>query len=361
MSTVVDKIKDKVAGTSIPSGQHLAAILPSQGSSLEIVHRPTPKPGPNELLIEVKSIALNPVDWKQIAWGVAIASYPAILGSDVAGTVLSTGSSVPADAPQPGTRVAAFAPCFFAEGAPDYGAFQTRVLVPASNVVPLPQGFSFNDASLLPMAVLTAMSGWNTNGVPRSTAYTAADKKGVLVWGGASSIGSAAIQTANLMGFAVYATASEKHHTYLKSLGASKLFDYRDEDVVRKIVKAVEEDGVSLQLGYDAVGQVQSCVDVLKELKGEGTARLAAALPLSEDSPKAEGVEVKFIAPLADETQRTEFSNFVFRVWLKEALENGKFVPSPKIKVIEGGLEAVNKGLDELKKGVSGLKLVLEV
>lgn len=175
MSSSVNKIKDKVAGASPPSGQHLAAILPSKGSALEVTYRPTPTPGPNELLIEVKAIALNPIDWHQRDNGFAIASYPAVPGSDIAGTVLSAGPSVPADAPQPGTRVAAFAPCFFVQGAPDYGAFQTRVLVPAANAVPLPQGMGFPEASLLPLAVLTAWSGWYTVGLPRDTAYAPAD------------------------------------------------------------------------------------------------------------------------------------------------------------------------------------------
>lgn len=52
--------------------------------------------------------------------------------------------------------------------------------------------------------------------------------------------------------------------------------------------------------------------------------------------------------------ERTEHFHFVFNVWLKEKLEKGEFVPSPKIQVVEGGLEGANKGLDELKKGVSG-------
>ena len=114
-------------------------------------------------------------------------------------------------------------------------------------------------------------------------------------------------------------------------------------------------------MGFDAVGQLKSCMEILKELKGEGTAKLASAIPLSEDSPKVEGVEVKFVAAPGDEKERMGFSHFVFRVWLKERLEKGEFVPSPKVKMVEGGLEGVSKGLDELKKRVSGVKLVLEV
>jgi NADPH:quinone reductase-like Zn-dependent oxidoreductase len=73
------------------------------------------------------------------------------------------------------------APCFFVKGAPNYGTFQTRVLVAAANVASLPDGTSFKEASLLPMAVATAWSGWYSIGLPRDTTYTAADKKGMLV------------------------------------------------------------------------------------------------------------------------------------------------------------------------------------
>ena len=361
MSSIVNEIKHKVVGTSNPQGQHLAALLTSKGSAIEVTHRPTPTPGPNELLIEVKSIALNPIDHYQRDIGFSIASYPAIPGSDVAGVVISACSSVPANAPQPGTRVSAFAPCFFVQGAPDYGALQTRVLVPAVNAVELPEGMTFNEASLLPMAVVTAWSGWYTIGLPRDTAYTTPDKQGMLVWGGASSIGSAAIQAAKMMGFRVYTTASEKHHDYLKELGASKTFDYKGERVVENIIKAAKADGVTVDNGFDAVGQLPSSLEILKALKGEKTAKLASATPIPEDTPKVAGVEAKFVAAPLDEAERTEFFHFVFRVWLKEKLEKREFVPSPRIQVVEGGLESAQKALDILKKGVSGVKLVLEV
>lgn len=114
------------------------------------------------------------------------------------------------------------------------------------------------------------------------------------------------------------------------------MFDYKSEGGVESIVMAAKEDGVTVQTGFDAAGQLQSCLDILKEFKG-GTAKFVAA-------------------PTEEET--TEFFRFVFGVWLKAKRE---FVPSAKIKVVEGGLESANKALDQLKNGVSGMKLVLEV
>lgn len=346
---------------SSQSNQHLAAILLAQGGPLKIAYRPTPTPGPNELLIEVKAIAINPVDWDQREHGVTIDTYPAIIGSDIAGYVAAIGSNVPADAPQVGTRVAAFAPSYLVKCAPDYGAFQERVLVPASFVTPIPDTLDFNEASLLPLGVLTGWAGFFQAGIPIDTKYTPADKQGVLIWGGSSSVGSNAIQIAKLLGFRVYVTASEKHHSYLKTLGTDKLFNYRDINVVENVIKAVKEDGVVIQVGYDAVGQLKECQQILQRTKAEGPARLASAVPLTEDSPKAEGVVVKFVEAEEDEKKTNELIHFVYRVWLKEKLEKGVYTPSPRMQIVEGGLKAANNALDEWKKGVSAVKIVIEV
>lgn len=57
------------------------------------------------------------------------------------------------------------------------------------------------------------------------------------------------MQVVKLMGFHVFATASEKHHEYPKGLGASRVFDYKSEGVVDSIVMAAKEDGVTVQTG----------------------------------------------------------------------------------------------------------------
>lgn len=292
-------------------------------------------------------------------FGFVIASYPAIFGSEVGGTIIAAGSSTLL---KPGTRVAAFAPTFFVQGAPDYGAFQAKALIPATNVAPLPDSVSFNEASLLPMSVVTAWSGWYSIRLPlQDTIYKPADKKGMLVWGGASSIGSAAIQTANMVGMTVYTTASPKHREYLKSLGAKETFDYHDDDAADKIVEAAKGDDIALEFAFAAAGQVRACLDVLKEFKAAGTPKLATAIPMSDQTPTEDGVEVKFVAAPTEDKPKMEFFEFVMNKWLKEKLEKGEYKPSPAIKVVEGGLEGLNKGLDELKGGMSGTKLVIEI
>ncbi|KAL8933945.1 MAG: hypothetical protein Q9211_005495 [Gyalolechia sp. 1 TL-2023] len=340
--------------------RHPAAVLESKGSPLSVTTRPTPTPGPNEVLVEVKAVALNGIDNYMRESGFFLDFYPAVIGSDISGTIVATGSS--ATKYKIGTRVAGYAPTFFVHGAPDYGAFQAKTLLPEANVAPLPEGLAFNEATLLPMCAMTAWSGLWTLGFPlREPLYTAQDKKGILVWGGASSIGSGTVQTAKMLGFTVYATASEKHHDYIKSLGAKHVFDYKGADVVEKIVKAIRGDGNTVQHAFDAVGQVRACMDVLKEFKSGGSPRVATAVPMFGQAPQEEGIEAKFITPPTDETERVQFFTFVFNDWLKGKLEKGEFKPSPGMELVDGGLEGLTKGLDILKGGMSGKKVVLEL
>lgn len=143
---------------------------------------------------------MNPVDYVQRDFGFpAIASYPAIVGSDIAGIVVSAGSNIRSNTPKSGTRVAAFASSFYQQGAPDYGAFQKYVLVPSENAVPLPDNLPFQEGSILPMAVETAWAGWYTIGITHDTQYTPVEKQAALVWGGSSSVGSAAVQSAKIV------------------------------------------------------------------------------------------------------------------------------------------------------------------
>jgi hypothetical protein len=73
---------------------HAAAILLEGQSELVVVERPTPEPGPDEVLIEVRAVALNPVDNARRLGDYPVPVYPAVLGSDVAGVVAKVGSNV---------------------------------------------------------------------------------------------------------------------------------------------------------------------------------------------------------------------------------------------------------------------------
>lgn len=341
---------------------HYAAILPQKGGPLSVEKRATPQPGPNEVLIEVKAVALNPVDYYQRDFGMPpVPIYPAVVGSDVAGLVAKVGSNV-TTAPAPGSKVIAFASSFYQNGSPDHGAFQKYALAQSEGVIALPDALSFEEGAVFPLAVLTALTAWTTIGIPLDTRYAPEDKQAALIWGGASSVGSFAIQSAKTLGFTVYTTASPKHHDYLKKLGADAVFDYRSGDVVSQIVATAKKDGVKLHTAHCVVdGALQPTLDVLKETKGDALAKVAHSPVLPPDHPTLDNTEITFNFPSMDQAVRDKHIQQVFHGWLQDGLKSGSVVPSPTIQVEDGGLEGLNPALDKLKAGVSGTKIVVPI
>ena len=350
--------------------QHEAMVQSSKGSALILNLRQTPIPGPNEVLIKVNSIALNPVDHIQRDKGFHVASYPTVLGFDVSGTIHSIGSSVSGFAV--GDRVLGMASSWFS-GLPECGAFQQYVLVPSSQLTVIPSSMSFNEAAILPLAVYTAWFALLIAEIPRDAIFQENDKKGILIWGVGGSVGSIVMQIAKSMGFHVYATASSNHHSYLQELGKGSgkvtLFDYKDKDVNSKIINAAAQDGIVIDIGIEAAaGNLKDIVSILNKTKGTTPYAKISCAPFSFSMlwylfvPSfCTGVKVKFVDSPKDANVRLQEFSFIYNTWLPTKLISGEIVPSPKVKVIPNGLNGIQNGLDELKKGVSGVKLVVEI
>jgi NADPH:quinone reductase-like Zn-dependent oxidoreductase len=74
----------------------------------------------------------------------------------------------------------------------------------------------------------------------------------ILIWGGASSCGQYALQILSHWGYKnLLTTASPTNHAYLRSLGAAHTFDYRDPDVSKQIVEAVEKQVSAIPFVFD--------------------------------------------------------------------------------------------------------------
>lgn len=73
---------------------HKALLLLEKHGEFAVRDVETYKPGPGELLIEIKAVSLNPLDWKVHAIGMFVSKYPAILGYDAAGVVKEVGEGV---------------------------------------------------------------------------------------------------------------------------------------------------------------------------------------------------------------------------------------------------------------------------
>ncbi|OOG00871.1 hypothetical protein ASPCADRAFT_202701 [Aspergillus carbonarius ITEM 5010] len=355
---------------------HLAAVSLAKGAPFQLQARPTPQPGPNELLIAVKSIALNPADGIMQDQGLFIPTYPTVVGFDLSGLVLKIGNDVPIEGPgpcfQPGiTRVAAYAASVWKSCDPDYGAFQEVCLVPWHHALILPEGISWNQATTLPVAGQVPLSAWDMMGIPRvgeSSPSSTQKTDALLIWGASSSVGTMGVQTARILRedhnssfAAVYATAGAANQEYVTSLGADRVFDYNEPQVIDAIVAAARKDGLVIRYCFLATGQLASCQAVLSAFVGcDQKAKIGSAPLIPPNAEDVDGVETILVMPSMDEDERLA----QFKYWmgtLRENLANGTIRPSPEPRVVGKGLGAINAGLDVLRRGVSCTKLVVEV
>jgi Zn-dependent alcohol dehydrogenase len=281
---------------------------------------------------------------------------------DVSGIVEAVGSDVTIF--KKGDRVLGFADGF-SSGKLDNSAFQTYTIVPVTSAAKIPDSIDFEHGAMLPMAIATSsIALFNDLDLPRPTFEPAPrGSASILIWGGASGLGSMAIQLAYLAGYTVYAVASQAQHTYLKSLGATALFDYRSSTVVKDIIDAAKSAGQPISHALDVISEEKTLTavgEVLSRSGGQGS-KLAHVLPWPESIVKPDGVQLLSVSGENMWTTREDISTWLFHSFLPSALEKGVIVPSPQLKIVDGGLSGLQSAMDSIKKGVSGQKLVVKL
>jgi NADPH:quinone reductase-like Zn-dependent oxidoreductase len=126
-------------------------------------------------------------------------------------------------------------------------------------VAPIPLHISFEQGAVLPLAISTSAAGLYLPeylNLPLPSPTIEPRGKTLLVWGGASSVGATAIQLAVASGLHVVTTASPPNYEFVRSLGASDVFDYRSTTLTRDLTAKLEH--VELCGIYDAIGEEAS-------------------------------------------------------------------------------------------------------
>lgn len=247
--------------------QNMKAVFFNRHGGPEVLQEgdvPTPTPGPDEVIVEVKACALNHLDiWIRTGIPGITVPLPHILGADVAGVIDTVGSNVKDWKPRqkvvvaPGISCGACPPCLAGNdhlcdkydilGQQSNGGYAEYVKVPANNLLPMPDRLSFEEAASIPLTYLTAWQLLVTNGnvQPGQT---------VLVHAGGSGLGIACIQIAKLKGARVLTTVgtAEKGKKAL-ALGADETIQYRDTDFQQEIMRISNKQGVDLVV--DHIGQ----------------------------------------------------------------------------------------------------------
>jgi NADPH:quinone reductase-like Zn-dependent oxidoreductase len=183
---------------------------------------PDPSAGDGQLLVEVKAVSINPVDYKVkrgIARFMSGSRFPRIFGSDYAGVVKSTGNGVTQF--KPGDRVYGATPVIW--GKP--GALAQLLAIDQKFARAIPIQISFEEAASLPIAALTALNGLRRCNVTKG--------KTVLINGGTGGVGHFAIQIARAKGAHVTAACSESNAKLARKLGANETIGYSKEEFAK--------------------------------------------------------------------------------------------------------------------------------
>src|SRR3954471_19685257 len=241
---------------------------------------PTPTIARDEILVQVKSTAVNHIDLVKASGTVRQIlpiDLPWIPGHEFSGVVEQIGSDV-----------AAYAPGDAVFGTSDMGAYTEYLAVKPAVIVRKPSSLSFEEAASVPVASQTAWEGIFTHG------YL---EKGqtILIHGGAGAVGAYAVQLASHAGASVIATASGDNEAYVKSIGASRVINYREaqfENVLREKVDMVFDliGGDTQKRSFLVLKEGGHLVSATQPVPPEETAKHRVSGAMMRLAPSADGL-----------------------------------------------------------------------
>jgi len=227
---------------------------------LEVVERDVREPAPDEVRVRIAVSGVNPTDWKARAGNGdgATLPHPQIPGQDGAGIVDAAGDAVTHVAP--GDRVWLWDAAY---GRTD-GTTQELAIIPAGQVVALPDSASFDVGASLGIPALTAHRALTAReGGPERLEPGALEGVTVLVSGGAGAVSHAAIQLAAWAGATVITTVSSDEKAALaRKAGAHHVINYRSEDVVAR-VKDIAPAGAAVIVEVNANANIETDLAVI--------------------------------------------------------------------------------------------------
>jgi NADPH:quinone reductase-like Zn-dependent oxidoreductase len=213
-----------------------------------------PQPGPNQVVVTVEAVGVNPVDAGNRADpGWAGVNPPYVVGYELTGRIQDAGDDA---AWRPGELVWGLLPVRGTR----WGTYAELVTLDAALVAPRPPSLSAVQAASLPLAGATSVQLLDRLD-PRPDEW-------VLVHGAAGGVGSLFVQLARARGARVVASASAQREALLRQLGAEVFLDRRAGQVAERARRAIGQE-----------------LDMVADLVGYGT--LAASLPMVREGGRA--------------------------------------------------------------------------
>jgi NADPH2:quinone reductase len=227
-----------------------AIVFDSFGSEdvLRLADVPEPELRPGDLLVRVAAAGVNRADLQQRAgaYGKQIFGDSDLLGLEIAGSVVASGSD--ATGFEPGDRVM---------GIVGGGSYAEFARIDHGMAVRIPADVSFIDAAAIMESFVTAYE---------AVVHLAGVGKGqsVLIHAAAGGVGSACVQLAAALGATVYATASKAMAGEVGRLGAAHAFDYRDDDFAAGILAQTGNAGIDAVVDFIGGDYLAKNLRVLK-------------------------------------------------------------------------------------------------
>ncbi|KAI1392617.1 alcohol dehydrogenase GroES-like domain-containing protein [Hypoxylon trugodes] len=340
-----------------------ALVGSSVGKYALVDNAEVPAVKPSMMLCRVAAVAVNPADAKMIDYS---PSHGSIGGCDFAGEVVEIGTNITRF--KTGDRVFGLA---FGLNPDDKntGAFSEYTLATEDLTYHMPAWMTFEEASTFPTAVGTGCcSLYSIMGLPMPDDPAKAPFY-VLVSGGATASGLMAIQLLKLSGLKPIATCSPGSMEKVKSAGAIKTFDYHSPSCGMEIRNYTKN---SLEYALDCITTPETmsmCYEAIRTSGGRYTALdppsirvkytrrdvyadWVLAFTLFGDPVKFPGLFGRPATSLDRQLARK------FAPTVERLVEEGLLKP-PELTVRGGGLEALEVGIDDVRKGlVRGSKLV---
>jgi NADPH:quinone reductase-like Zn-dependent oxidoreductase len=221
-----------------------------------------PEPGDGEVLIRVRAVSVNPIDWKRRR-GVSEARLPAVLGIDVSG-----------------------ADVFGMASSGGYAEFATAS---GAAIAKKPAGVSHEQAAAIPVAGMTAWQALFDRGGLQ-------DGQTALIAGAAGGVGHLAVQFAKRAGARVIGTGSSRNRDFVLGLGADEYVDYTEQDVGEAV------SGVDVALDTVGGDTTESLVPAVRE--GGILVTIANAPPEEAAGARGMRAELLVMSPNPDQLER---------------------------------------------------------
>ncbi len=300
---------------------------------LQIADLPKPTIGADDVLVNVKAVALNHLDlFVRNGMPTLKLPLPHIPGSDVAGVIVEIGANVAGL--QVGQRVAinpglSCGHCEFCVAGEESLCSEFKILgehtsggaaefvrVPAVNVLPIPDALSFEQAAAAPLVFLTA---WRAL-ISRARLRVGED---ALILGAGAGVSTAAIQIAKKAGARVFVTSSsDEKLRKAKELGADVLLNYKTQEWDREVFAATNRRGVDVV--FESVGAA-TWAKSIRSLKRGG--RMVVIGATSGPNPQEEirqifWKQIEIIgSTMSNQREFREVMNLVFRGELKPVID----------------------------------------